>query len=508
MKLGNKVILCAAAGVLLATTGAIATLYSICHQNQVDERKGLMRSTLEQAATVMTNVDELHNMGAFDTAKLVAGNSADFRNSLLYKTAPVVNGWNSVKEVAKTNGFEFYTPSRPDLPARNPANRRTEFDAVFRAFAAGQNEYFLEDTKAGVFVLARPVRLTAGCVICHGDSSASATRDGKDPFGFPMENLRIGDIKGAFVLKAAMSNAVLQASMEKMTAVCSIVLVLVIAGFYFLNKRLIVIPLQGVSLDLTDGARQIQSVAGQLAASSQNLAQGATQQAASIEETSAAMEQVNAMTAQNVEHSRRAVVLMGETASSVIQVNRSLDHMLGSMREIGTSSDKIAKIIKVIDEIAFQTNILALNAAVEAARAGEAGLGFAVVADEVRTLAQRSAQAAKDTAALIEDSISTATAGGARLDEVAKAVGRVTEVSEKVKVLIDEISSGSLEQAKGTNQITSALRQMDQVTQQSAAGAEENAAAGEDLQTQWESLDKIIQRLTSMLEGQEAGRIA
>jgi len=130
------------------------------------------------------------------------------------------------------------------------------------------------------------------------------------------------------------------------------------------------------------------------------------------------------------------------------------------------------------------------------------------VADEVRTLAQRSAQAAKDTAALIEDSISTATAGGARLDEVAKAVGRVTEVSEKVKVLIDEISSGSLEQAKGTNQITSALRQMDQVTQQSAAGAEENAAAGEDLQTQWESLDKIIQRLTSMLEGQEAGRIA
>jgi|CZKS01.1.fsa_nt_gi hypothetical protein len=503
MKLGTKVILCAAAGVLLATAGAIITVYSISHENRVNELKTLMSSTIQQAETVMTNVDELHSLGAFDTAKAAQTNSGDFRNSILYRTAPVVNGWNSVKSVAKTNGFQFFTPTRPDVAPRNPANRLSEFDDVFRAFAAGKSEYFIEDTKSNMLVLARPVVLTAGCTLCHGDPATSPTHDGKDPLGFPMENLHTGDIKGAFVMKATMTkDAVVLASMEKITIVGSIVLALLVLAFHFLNQRLIVMPLQGVSGELTDGARQIQSVAGQLGASSQNLAQGATEQAASLEETSAAMEQINSMTAQNVDHSKRAVALMGDTASSVTEVNLSLDHMLGSMREIGTSSDKIAKIIKVIDEIAFQTNILALNAAVEAARAGEAGLGFAVVADEVRTLAQRSAQAAKDTASLIEESISTATAGGARLDEVAKAVSRVTEVSEKVKVLIDEISSGSHEQAKGISQITTALRQMDQVTQQSAAGAEENAAAGADLHNQSVSLDKIIQRLTSMLEGE------
>jgi methyl-accepting chemotaxis protein len=500
MKLGNKVILSAAGGVLLATGGAIWTVYSISHANRVNELKARMSSTIQQAETVMRNVDELQSLGAFDTAKLTQASGGDFRNSILYKTAPVVNGWNSVKQVAKTNGFEFFTPSRPDVPARNPQNRLSEFDNAFRAFTAGQDEYFMEDTQANVLVLARPVRITAGCALCHGDPATSRTHDGKDPFGFAMENMRAGDIKGAFVLKATMAkDAVVQASIEKIMLTGFSVMGLVVLGFYFLNKRLLVAPLRQLSGDLAEGARQVQDVSSQLGTSSQSLAQGATEQAASLEETSASMEQINSMAAQNVDHSKRAVALMGETSTSVTAVNRSLEQMLQSMHEIGTSSDKIAKIIKVIDEIAFQTNILALNAAVEAARAGEAGLGFAVVADEVRTLAQRSAQAAKDTAALVEESISTANAGGARLGEVAKAVTRVTEASDRIKTLIDEISSGSSEQAKGVQQVSSALRQMDQVTQQAAARAEENAAAGAELHAQSGSLDAIIQRLYAMV---------
>ena len=175
------------------------------------------------------------------------------------------------------------------------------------------------------------------------------------------------------------------------------------------------------------------------------------------------------------------------------------------MNEINASSGKISKIIKVIDDIAFQTNILALNAAVEAARAGEAGLGFAVVADEVRNLAQRCAQAAKDTADLIEDSVVKSNAGKVKVDQVAGAIGIVTEDAGKVKILVDEISVGSQEQSRGIEQIGSAITQMDQVTQRAAASAEEGASAAEELTAQSESLKKVVAELTRMVGGNRVG---
>jgi methyl-accepting chemotaxis protein/methyl-accepting chemotaxis protein-1 (serine sensor receptor) len=163
--------------------------------------------------------------------------------------------------------------------------------------------------------------------------------------------------------------------------------------------------LRGVAAHVAEGAEQITSAASQVASSSQTLAQGASEQAASLEETAASSAEITSMTRKNAENSQAAASVMAEVDQRVSEGNRTLVEMVESMQQITGSSDKISKIIKVIDEIAFQTNILALNAAVEAARAGEAGMGFAVVADEVRNLAQRSAQAAKDTAGLIEESI-------------------------------------------------------------------------------------------------------
>jgi methyl-accepting chemotaxis protein len=255
--------------------------------------------------------------------------------------------------------------------------------------------------------------------------------------------------------------------------------------------------------ELSEGAEQMASAASQVSASSQALAQGSSEQAASLEETSASSEEINSMARKNSENSRGAADLVTQSQQKFVQTNQSLDQMVVAMGEINTQSGKISKIIKVIDEIAFQTNILALNAAVEAARAGEAGMGFAVVADEVRNLAQRCAQAAKDTAGLIEESIAKSNSGQTTVDQVTAAIRAITAESAKVKTLVDEVNLGSDEQARGIEQIGKAITQMEQVTQKTAASAEECASAAEELDAQSETLKDIVGQLTAMVGGGE-----
>jgi methyl-accepting chemotaxis protein/methyl-accepting chemotaxis protein-1 (serine sensor receptor) len=199
---------------------------------------------------------------------------------------------------------------------------------------------------------------------------------------------------------------------------------------------------------------------------------------------------------------------MSETEKLVGDANSALGEMVTSMVAIKDSSDKVSKIIKTIDEIAFQTNILALNAAVEAARAGEAGMGFAVVADEVRSLAQRSAQAARDTATLIEESIARADQGHQRVTQVSGAIEAITTSAGRVKELVDAVSVASREQAHGIDQVTQAITQMEKVTQNTAATAEESAAASEQLSAQAESSMAVVGRLSSLVGSEAASRPA
>ena len=266
--------------------------------------------------------------------------------------------------------------------------------------------------------------------------------------------------------------------------------------------------LKVVAADLAEGAGQINNASSQVASSSQSLAQGSSEQAASLEETSASTEEISSMTRKNAENSQTAAAMMSEVDHHVTEGNRTLEQMVVSMKEITSSSDKISKIIKVIDEIAFQTNILALNAAVEAARAGEAGMGFAVVADEVRNLAQRSAQAAKDTAALIEESIGKSNEGSTKLQQVTEVIRAITESATKVKTLVDEVNLGSQEQARGMDQISKAIAQMDQVTQSTAASAEQSASASEEMTAQSEALKNIVKQLHTMVGGEGVGESA
>jgi methyl-accepting chemotaxis protein len=252
------------------------------------------------------------------------------------------------------------------------------------------------------------------------------------------------------------------------------------------------------------GAEQIASAAGQVAAASESLAQQASSQAASLEETSATTGEISSMTKRNAENTRSATNLVYQGEKSMGEANRRLEQMVHSMKEINSSSDKISRIIRVIEEIAFQTNILALNAAVEAARAGAAGMGFAVVADEVRNLAQRCSQAAHDTTSLIEESIARATGGTADLDLVAKAIGDVAENFAHIKTLVEEVNLSSQEQAKGIEQVTQTMARMNRTTQQTAASAEQSAAAATEMSAQTQAMSDLIVSLRSMVEDRAA----
>ncbi|MBZ5596047.1 MAG: type IV pili methyl-accepting chemotaxis transducer N-terminal domain-containing protein [Acidobacteriia bacterium] len=281
-------------------------------------------------------------------------------------------------------------------------------------------------------------------------------------------------------------------------SVITLVAVLIMIA-WFLVIAPVVRRLAQTAESLLEGASQVAAAAAQISSSSQSLAQGATEQAASLEETSASSAEINSMARKNSENSRLAADLMTQSQQKFVGANQSLEQMVTAMGEINTQSDKISKIIKVIDEIAFQTNILALNAAVEAARAGEAGMGFAVVADEVRNLAQRSAKAAKDTAALIEESIAKSNEGKIKVNEVDVAIRAMTEEAGKVKSLVDDVNMGSHEQAQGIEHIGKAITQMEQVTQSTAAHAEESASAAEQLNAQTYAMKSVVAGLSELV---------
>ena len=282
------------------------------------------------------------------------------------------------------------------------------------------------------------------------------------------------------------------------------VLLAALVASIFVTRRNITRPINRVVAGLNDGADQVASASSQISSSSQQLAEGASEQAASIEETSAALEEMASMTRQNADNAQQADNLMKETRSVVAQAKNSISQMCLSMDEITKASEDTSKIVKTIDEIAFQTNLLALNAAVEAARAGEAGAGFAVVADEVRNLAMRAADAARNTANLIEETVKKVKGGSALMSSTNSAFGQVSDSANKVAALVGEIAAASKEQAQGVEQVNKAVSEMDKVTQQNAASAEESASASEEMNAQAETMKSMVNDLLAMIGGNNA----
>ena len=267
----------------------------------------------------------------------------------------------------------------------------------------------------------------------------------------------------------------------------------------FFIARGLVSSMSVIANNMNEGAGQVASAASQVSASSQSLAEGASEQAASIEETSSSLEELSSMTKQNADNSGQADHLMKDVARTVGQASDSMRELTASMKEISKANEETQKIIKTIDEIAFQTNLLALNAAVEAARAGEAGSGFAVVAEEVRNLALRSADAAGNTAEMIEGTVVKTQAGSSLAVETSEVFERVVDAASKVEELIGEIAAASNEQTQGIGQINTAVTEMDKVTQQNAATAEESASASEEMSAQAEQMKAMVRDLLAMV---------
>jgi len=290
-------------------------------------------------------------------------------------------------------------------------------------------------------------------------------------------------------------------NVAKATISIGLVVIILATVIIFLIARSVTNPIRHLIQELRHGSEQVSAASGQVSASSQELAKGSSEQAASMEETSTGLEEMASMTRQNAEGAKMANALARETKEASERGVSSMKQMQTAIENVEKSSDETAKIIKTIDEIAFQTNLLALNAAVEAARAGEAGQGFAVVAEEVRSLAQRAAEAAKDTSELIENSRETSKRSVGIVEEVDNALEEISSKAVKVNELVEEISAASDEQTHGIEQLNQATAQVDEVTQTMASTAEESAAASEQLNSQAEALLHAIGQLYTVVEG-------
>lgn len=454
-------------------------------------QQGGLKTTVEKYTQKYKSSDELSNEDKIEILKQVP----------IY-AAMKIGGDEAEKEQYRFRVFS-------DEPRKKENQATPEEKQIFDKFANDPKleEWVYENGTA--LTLYRPVRLkeSQGCLVCHGEPSTSPWKNGKDILGYQMENWKDGKLHGVFAItndfatvRAASSD---QGGLSN-TARLAIFISLGAVVALFLASLIVNGPIKtsiAATVSLAKSGQRVGNSADQIAEESRSLSEATTQQAASLEETVAAIEELTSILKLNTQNAREASTLASTTQEIAIKGENEIRTLIDSIHSIAADSKKVADITTVIDDIAFQTNLLALNAAVEAARAGEQGKGFAVVAEAVRNLAQRSASAAKDIAELIKNSVEKIEAGRTQANQGGVVLSEIVVAVKKVKDISIEIANASEEQSNGIVQIGQALNQLDQVTQKNAGASEESAAIAEELANQSLNLKNNITTLSSVIRG-------
>ncbi len=484
--------------------------YSQSREATIQSYVDKARSICLTAEGTREGMEDKWQQGVFTVEMLRAWNAegAAGRTKIL-GAVPVVSAWQAAMAKSEEGNYTFRTPKHQ---ARNAVNAPDSIEAEALKVLEGEKsgDWYTIDSEKNAVRYFRPIKLSERCMYCHGDPATSqelwGNSDGLDVLGQKMENWKVGEIHGAFEVIQSLDEAdrrlASTMSLAGGIAVVSLIVVgIVFALFavYFVEK-----PVSVVSQRLFEGAAQVSSASTEVANASQQMAGGANDQAASLEETSASLEEMASMTKQNAGNATQASATAGVARKAAEQGQNAMVQMASAIERIKASSVETAKILKTIDEIAFQTNLLALNAAVEAARAGDAGKGFAVVAEEVRNLAQRSAEAARNTAVLVDESQKNAVDGVETTALVGQQLREIGTSIERVAQLIQEVAAASNEQAQGIDQINLAVSNMDRVTQSNAALSEESASSSEELNAQAVELDAMVKELVKLIHGAKA----